>query len=237
MKIGVLSDAHGNVKWLSLCLEEMEKEKVDKIYFLGDAVGYFSNWESVCVLLRERVDVSLLGNHDAMYIGTKALDKDKDTIYRIVENKKKFSEKLVSHFNDLLPFRIERICEKDILFVHGSPSDPLSGYVYENDIPSKVNVNSYDVVFMGHTHIPYIKKNNDTLFVNVGSCGLPRDHGNLPSFAVIDFALNKCEIMRIKMDTHEVLEEGLHSAVTECLLRKPSSLEIGTITRCGKGSI
>ncbi|QNI75216.1 putative phosphoesterase domain protein [Synechococcus sp. MVIR-18-1] len=30
---------------------------------------------------------------------------------------------------------------------------------------------------MGHTHHPFIRSNNGTTFVNVGSCGLPRDDG------------------------------------------------------------
>ena len=33
----------------------------------------------------------------------------------------------------------------------------------------------------GHEHIPYIKKNNDMTYINVGSISLPRD-GNKPTY-------------------------------------------------------
>ncbi len=42
MKIGVLSDAHGNPDGLKMCIDFFIQKKVGKIYFLGDAIGYLS---------------------------------------------------------------------------------------------------------------------------------------------------------------------------------------------------
>ena len=40
MRIGVISDAHGNPLGLRACLDFLAGEKVEAIYFLGDSVGY-----------------------------------------------------------------------------------------------------------------------------------------------------------------------------------------------------
>lgn len=39
MKIGVISDIHGNIEALNIVLKELEKEKVEKIICLGDLIG------------------------------------------------------------------------------------------------------------------------------------------------------------------------------------------------------
>ena len=43
MKIGIISDIHGNVKALEAVLIELEKNKVEKIICLGDFIGRSSN--------------------------------------------------------------------------------------------------------------------------------------------------------------------------------------------------
>ena len=39
MKIGLISDIHGNKKALDAVLEQLEKENIDKIICIGDLVG------------------------------------------------------------------------------------------------------------------------------------------------------------------------------------------------------
>ena len=39
MKVGLISDIHGNKKALDVVLEQLEKENVDKIICMGDLVG------------------------------------------------------------------------------------------------------------------------------------------------------------------------------------------------------
>ena len=51
-------------------------------------------------------------------------------------------------------------------------------------------------VFMGNTHRPFVRTCNDSLFVNVGSCGMPRDCGNLGAVCVFDDSTRKAIIMR-----------------------------------------
>lgn len=39
MKIGIISDIHGNIEALNVVLKMLEKEKVEKIICLGDLIG------------------------------------------------------------------------------------------------------------------------------------------------------------------------------------------------------
>ncbi len=39
MKIGIISDIHGNIDALNAVLKEIEKENIDKIICLGDFIG------------------------------------------------------------------------------------------------------------------------------------------------------------------------------------------------------
>lgn len=39
MRIGIISDIHGNIKALDAVLRELENENIDKIICLGDLIG------------------------------------------------------------------------------------------------------------------------------------------------------------------------------------------------------
>jgi hypothetical protein len=39
---------------------------------------------------------------------------------------------------------------------------------------------------MGHSHYPFVRSANGITFINVGSCGLPRDDGRFGAFATYD---------------------------------------------------
>jgi len=39
MKYGFFSDVHANLEALKACIIDFRAEKLDKVYFLGDAVG------------------------------------------------------------------------------------------------------------------------------------------------------------------------------------------------------
>ena len=64
MKIGLLSDAHGNPAGLGLCLDVLRAHGVERLFFLGDAVGYLPRWLPVLAMLREQGVTCIRGNHD-----------------------------------------------------------------------------------------------------------------------------------------------------------------------------
>jgi predicted phosphodiesterase len=56
--IGIISDIHGNYEALKVVLQELDQKGVSKIYCLGDVVGYYSQVNECCEVLREREIVS-----------------------------------------------------------------------------------------------------------------------------------------------------------------------------------
>lgn len=218
MKYIVMSDAHGNLYYLEKCIETMHSlaawdGSATKIY-LGDVFGYGSNGAECYELLQQEGFTCLLGNHEAMILGQLPIDPEKNKLYRLnVSDNKVFSGQMKSC--------IEINGNSRLLFVHGSPEDPLNGYLYEEDVDGITDRLPYDYVFMGHTHRPFIKEHLGTRYVNVGSCGLPRDIGNQPSFVIYDDEQENCELIRIMIDKGYIEEhyQDVHPDVRRCLLR------------------
>lgn len=58
---------------------------------------------------------------------------------------------------------------------------------------------NWDLVMLGHTHIPYIKCLSDTLFVNCGSVGRSKEPDRLATYSIITIKPDK-----ITADIHKV---------------------------------
>jgi putative phosphoesterase len=65
-----------------------------------------------------------------------------------------------------------------------------------------------DVIFTGHTHVPYIKKIRDKILVNSGSVGEPRDGDPRAGYATFDTATGQLELGRLDYDISET-RQGL----------------------------
>lgn len=233
MNIGILSDAHANPYSLDKCLKVFKKFNVEKIFHLGDSIGYFTEPGQVLEKLQLINAVCLMGNHEAMLLGHVGFDKNKDEIYKITESLSKISPVQLREMYRLLPFYEETIDNRRILFVHGSPWNPINGYIYPGDDLQKFANLPFDVVFMGHTHRPFISKLNNVLVVNVGSCSLSRDDGRLLSCAIYDTKKGNCQILRIPIDVDYVIRfyENIHQSVINCLQckseKKPLTTQVG----------
>jgi len=231
MRIGVISDIHGNALALEKCLKTMEYLNVDEIYCLGDYIGYLPEARLILETMRLNSKLLLIGNHEAILLGRIPLDQNKEKIYRLNELNNELSPLHLSLISNLPILSYKQIEGCRILFTHASPWEPYSQYIYPNSDLSRFRELSVDVVFMGHTHIPFISRLGDLLVVNVGSCGLPRDQGNLASFALYDTDNRSCEIIRVIIDVNKIIRkyDCLHQTVINCLLRKSLTQPFGTL--------
>jgi putative phosphoesterase len=221
MKIGIISDVHGNYLALDSVLTFLKKEIfVDSIYFLGDAVGYIPDGNRVIERLKNDNISCLMGNHEAMLLNIIPVKSELEKIYRLTYEQ--ITSKNLKYIKQLMPFKEMSIDNQRILMVHGSPFNPLQGYIYPDHNFSILPTLDYKYIFMGHTHRPFIKKVENTTWVNVGSCGLPRDAGDLASFAVFDSQLESVCIYRKKFDlsgTLKIYKEHIHNEVIDCFMR------------------
>jgi putative phosphoesterase len=237
MIIGIFSDAHGNLLAFEQSIRLFNRLGVERLFFLGDAVGYYPDGDVILSQL-ERLSVQCIcGNHDAMLLGKLPIDRMKDEVYGLEEQKQSIGKKHIE-FLQSWPLRREVLIDKiNVLMVHGSPSNPLNEYIYPNSDVEYFEKSSYDMIFLGHTHRPFIKKIGKTTVVNVGSCGLPRDQGDLLSIAILDTITRKVSIVHEKLDIALLKTKytQVHSSVLQCLDRKATNSVV--CTRLGENAI
>ena len=223
MRIGLLSDVHGNAIALDRCVSFLKKQEIDLWVFLGDLVGYMPDVEHCNELINQLCEITLLGNHDAMMLGILEPRSDKEHIYLHQLAKEQLGSVHLKKIQARKPTASKVVGDKTLLFVHGSPWEPYEEYVYPDARFEPFNNVNADVVFMGHTHWPFVKKVKDKIIVNVGSCGLPRDIGRYASCAVYDSEKNDCQIFRVAFDSESIISKyqgRIHESVARCLRRE-----------------
>ncbi len=93
----------------------------------------------------------------------------------------------------------ERGCKIGIF--HGTPQDTLEGRLYPRDLIKEPQAyQQYDIVILGHTHCRMERFVGDTLVVNSGSLGQPRD-GSGYGYAVIDTSDKTVRFENVTLDT------------------------------------
>lgn len=232
MKVGFVSDAHGNPVGLERCLSALAQRGVDRVYFLGDAVGYLPDVNEVLDLLRSSAVNCSRGNHEAMLLGELAIPEGRAGVYRLAEAGARLHARHRKWIQEW-PERVEiEVDGTRLLLVHGSPMDPLAGYVYPDSDLSPFVALPFDGVLMGHTHRPVIASAGTVTVVNVGSCGMPRDVGNLASCAVYDSGTRLYEILRVAFDAATLVAawgDRIDPSAAACLNRRATARVFGSI--------
>jgi diadenosine tetraphosphatase ApaH/serine/threonine PP2A family protein phosphatase len=210
MRRALISDIHGNLEALEVVLADIKAQGITEIFCLGDIIGYGPNPQECIDRVMETCTVTLLGNHEQSLI----LDRDgylSGDSWRRVELESptdRVFKKRRWEFLRQLPhsYRFD-----SYLFVHASPRNPLSEYVFPEDIynPRKME-HLFQLVgrycFQGHTHIPGVFTDDlqfftpdqidleynlgeDKLLINVGSVGQPRDGDNRACYLILEDGL------------------------------------------------
>jgi predicted phosphodiesterase len=226
MIIGLLSDAHGNLEAFDRALEVLGRLGAETIYFLGDSVGYLPGAE-VATRIVELGLPSVLGNHEAMLLDPGCGRSDREPIYRLAETAAAMPARVRQALEGWPERReLQLGCGRAVL-VHGSPADHLWGYVYPDTDLTGLAADpalAGAFVFMGNTHRPFVKRLAGATFVNVGSCGLPRDVGHLGACGLLDDQTGQVRIVRfdIRRETAAALRRcgPVHARVHETLGRQ-----------------
>ena len=64
MRIGIISDIHGNLPALEAVLQDLKPKGLDVLYCLGDLVGYAAFPNEVIERLRAEGIPTIMGNYD-----------------------------------------------------------------------------------------------------------------------------------------------------------------------------
>jgi putative phosphoesterase len=193
MKIGILSDIHGNSFALAKVLDEALKLKVQHLLILGDLVGYYYDAIGVFDLLDEWNKHIVRGNHEDM------LQQFVDPSFNRDAIRRKYGSALEIALGTLSPEKLTLIQNLattnklefnslGILIAHGSPWS-TDQYIYPDankQLLDRCDYPDLDYVFLGHTHYPMIYKSNHTLIINPGSVGQSRVYGGIADWGLLD---------------------------------------------------
>jgi putative phosphoesterase len=197
MRAGVLSDVHANLAGLEAALAAMGA--LDRLLFAGDLLGYYFDGPAVVHRLRDLGAVCVLGNHDVHLLAHLGLREEPaapaatPAAYRarygpgLDRAAAELSPEDLSWLAGLPTSRRLRLDAVEVLLVHGSPWRPVDEYVYPDQLDfERFRGVGADLVVMGHTHRPLLRRDGAVTLLNPGSCGQPRDGDPRASFAVLE---------------------------------------------------
>ncbi len=224
MRILIISDIHGNADAFKAVIEDASRW--DSIWILGDLVDYGPEPHIVIDMVKElKPNVIIAGNHDyAVAYNTDC--RCAPEIHELSEyTRRSISMKLLSreqiNWLKTLPLHIVNIVAgKKMFAVHGSPRNPLYGYLKPSLSKEELLLQltptlfavkpapiKADIVLVGHTHIPATIEVEGIRVLNPGSCGQPRDSDPRASYAIYDTENNTFTTCRVKYSIDRVIEK------------------------------
>ena len=209
MKIAFFSDIHANLPALQAVLKDIDQQKPDVVYCLGDLVGYNIWPDEVTDEIRKRHIPTLAGNYDEG-IGLHSDDcgcayKDEVekangavsiafTNQKVSEETRSYLKSLPRHLSMDFSFADRNI---KVLMVHGSPRK-INEYLFE-DRPEKslmriMSDSDADILLFGRTHKPFYRKlsyihEEREAFrhaINIGAVGKPKDGDPRASYLLME---------------------------------------------------
>ncbi len=168
--IAIISDIHSNIEAMEAVLADIGNRGADKIFCLGDLVGYGPSPRECLDAVMENTEFTLLGNHDyaVLYepdhfnIGAEAacfwtrqhLDDETD------EKKRNARWEFLGDLEVKQVMNDGGLDMGEMTFVHGSLRRPVNEYIFPDDVynnPHKIRglfERFENICFVGHTHVP-----------------------------------------------------------------------------------
>jgi len=158
LKIAVISDIHGNLPALQNVIDDIRAQKVDKIYCLGDIIGYGPHPAECLKLIREVADMIIYGNHEDAIVYPERYAKVINPFawHAILYSRECLNQKDLNYLATL-PFS-HVFTEIDITLAHGSFNKPHSFEYIRSafDAQKDMTVTPTRVTFIGRTHKPLV---------------------------------------------------------------------------------
>ncbi|MEA5388747.1 metallophosphoesterase family protein [Haloarculaceae archaeon H-GB11] len=209
MKVGVLSDVHGNRVALDAVLDAMPA--VDALVCAGDVVGY-NPWHADCVdALRSRDVPTVMGNHDRAVATGSDFAFNSMASAGVKHAREQLTDEQLAWLSEL-PATLT-VFEGRVKLVHGHPDDP-DRYTYPEEFSARM-LGDEDVLVTGHTHVQGHEHFEDGLVMNPGSVGQPRDGDPRAAFAVVDLDGPTVEEHRVEYDVDRVVEAVAEAGLPE----------------------
>ncbi|MDB5642009.1 MAG: metallophosphatase family protein [Hyphomicrobiales bacterium] len=234
MRIGFLSDIHGNREALDACLGQASRLGVDRLVFLGDLVGYGADPAYVVDRVAELQDTQgalvLLGNHDAAAISANTAGMNDYARDAILWTHRELDAAQLDFLRGLKT----TVEDDDRLYVHADATAPDQWRYITDAAEAERSLRATDkrLTFCGHVHRPALYHmaaqkpavafkpqagtpiplvgNRKWLLVQ-GAVGQPRDENPAASWGVLDVDKNEFTFLRTSYDI-ETAAGKIHAA-------------------------
>lgn len=185
MKILIAADIHANYDaWSAL------PEDYDELWVLGDLVNYGPQPREVIEDVMAKASLVVQGNHD------NAVAHDDDSRWssryrRMSEATRRFTASVLTdeHKAYLRALPLHAQAERNGVrfhLTHATPTDPHYGRhppgseAWAEEL-ARVDA---DVLLVGHSHVPFVRRFGDQVVLNPGSIGQPRTGDSLARYAI-----------------------------------------------------
>ncbi|MCP4544457.1 MAG: metallophosphoesterase family protein [Chloroflexi bacterium] len=229
MRIAVLSDIHGNLPALKAVLTDIQAQGAPDTYLVLGDLAVFCPWPTETLdKLRALPNVSFLqGNTDRYLVTgqrpvhpvcspedwtampTRLAEREANFLWTV----DRLSYADYEFLRDLPP-RLEMDVPGygRVVAVHATPTDDETVILPDTpDDEIRPHLAGLDarLLLYGHTHRPLDRTVDGVRIVNDGSVGIPLDGTPLPSYTLVDFKGDQCEITghRVVYDRSEVIAE------------------------------
>lgn len=214
MKVGLIADVHGNSPALLSVLAAL-RDRVDSILFMGDLVGYYpfvnecaDGWDAGQI-------IGVLGNHDKVLTDCLAQGRDPEELYcarygsALTRCLRQLSPKARVLLESWPQQRSLNLEGASVAMFHGAPWMPLEGRVYPDFAEwERFEGCSEEVILLGHTHYPMVKKWRGKVIINPGSVGQPRSCSGAAEYAVLDVEKRSVVFERAPYDVSGVVQDA-----------------------------
>jgi putative phosphoesterase len=214
VRILVVSDIHANWPALSAI-----HEPHDVCLCLGDLVDYGPEPLPCVQWAMEHVQYAIRGNHD--HGVAQGIPVTGDYGYRFLTRVTRpamwdaLGQEERRYLLQLPVTQRVTLGGRRFLLVHATPRDPLDEYLMKDPATWAKRLQNIeaDVVCVGHSHVQFNLQVENTLVLNPGSVGQPRDGDPRAAYAVIDD--NRIELKRVAYDVEETVSKVLRSDLPE----------------------
>lgn len=223
-KIAFISDIHGNYPALKAVLDNCKKQCVDRIFCLGDLVGYYSQINEVIYTLRRQGIPCILGNHDYALINNKGvIDRSKTCTNVLKKQLTYITSENFAYLKSLPNHLIIEANNARIMCVHGGLRDYIDEYIndlsenYFNNIP----IEGITHFVSAHNHKVIVATYPKVKYANSGSVGQPRDHDPRASYIILEdseFSVNRVTY-NIDETAYRMKEKGFPDYISEVLYK------------------
>lgn len=214
MKIGIITDVHGNVIALNKIIQKFNKEQCDKIICCGGIIGIGPYPEQTVQYIMSLPNlICVRGNHDH-YQFRGIPDK-------ITESEKLHHLWIKSILSEASMNFLKALPQKSILTVDGHSISVLHYAVDSenkyrfvknptiNDLERLFSGVESEIICYGHDHKRLICQSDKKWYVNAGSCGCPEAEKNIARGAILNIDKEKVSVECIDepYDINEVINE------------------------------